>query len=96
MLRGGKAPWLGLSTGFEISKIGQELTKLQSFQCLKSTNLKKRKKIETRLKNYNFANFYPIFKISNPAESWQQSAYFGGYVIFVYLAWLCHFQTFLS
>jgi hypothetical protein len=48
MLCGGKASWLNLSTGFEISKIGQELTKLQSFQCLKSTNLKKRKKIETR------------------------------------------------
>jgi hypothetical protein len=69
---------------------------LQSFGCFKSTNLKKRKKIETRLKKYNFANFYPIFKISNPAESWQQSAYFCSYAIFVYLARLCHFQTFLS
>jgi hypothetical protein len=31
MLCGGKAPWLNLSTGFEISQIGQELTKLQSY-----------------------------------------------------------------
>jgi hypothetical protein len=46
LLCGWKAPWLNLSTGFGISKIGQELTKLQSFGCLKSTNLKKRKKLK--------------------------------------------------
>jgi hypothetical protein len=43
-------------------------------------------KIENKKKNYNFANFYPILKISNPAESWQQSASFCSYAIFVYLA----------
>jgi hypothetical protein len=53
------------------------------------------KKFENKKKNYNFVNFYPIFKISKPAESWQQSASFCSYAIFVYRALLCHFQTFL-
>jgi hypothetical protein len=51
MFCGGKAPWLNLSTGFEISKIGQELTKLQSFSVFKVYQSEKRVKIENLIKN---------------------------------------------
>jgi hypothetical protein len=54
------------------------------------------KKIENKKKNYNFVNFYPIFKILKPAESWQQSQSFCSYAIFVYLTHVCHFQMFLE
>jgi hypothetical protein len=71
MLCGGKAPWLNLSTGFEISKIRQELTKLHSFWCSKSTNLKKRKKLKTRKKIttlpifIRFSKFQILLKAGN-------------------------------
>jgi hypothetical protein len=53
-------------------------------------------KQQKQKKNYNFTNLHPIFKIPNPADSWQPAAYFCSYAISVYRAWLCHFHTFLA